>query len=73
MTSTCTGGSKELNIRIPAVMHGLVDERGNLCEEGNPSKQASKTREPGSREAQQNLVGLRWLRFLRWLKSDCGF
>ena len=54
----------ETNIPIPAAMHGLVNERGNLCEEGSPSPEACKAQETGSRVAEHNLIGPRWLRFL---------
>ena len=57
MTSTYTGGSKKFNIRIPAVMQGLVEEPGYLCEERNPSAEACKTRQPGPRVPQQTRLG----------------
>ena len=38
-------------------MHGLVDEPGYLCEEGNPSAEVCKARQPGPRVPQQTQLG----------------
>ena len=46
-----------LNTRIPAVMQGLVDEPGYLCEEGNALPEVCKARKPGPRVPQQTRLG----------------